>query len=88
MISPGIVPHPSEPGTWGIACDKISSLPAEISVLFTAQDGKPFNLTIPSRELNVGPFGDDPSVCQTLINEFEGLSILGGSLLKHYYRWV
>ncbi|KAJ7056821.1 aspartic peptidase domain-containing protein [Mycena amicta] len=59
--------------------------PQRISVAFTAQDGQPFNLTIPSSELSVGPFEDDSSVCQTLINAFDGLSVLGGSLLKHYY---
>jgi hypothetical protein len=52
---------------------------------FTSEDGCPFNLTIPSSELSVGPFADDPSMCQTLINEFEGLSIAGGSLLKYWY---
>ncbi|KAG8728379.1 hypothetical protein FRC10_005031, partial [Ceratobasidium sp. 414] len=44
-----------------------------------------FNLTIPPQELNVGPFADDPSTCQTLINAQSGYYILGGSLLKHYY---
>jgi len=85
LISPDIVPHSAEPGTYGIACDRISALTAVISVSFTAQNGMPFNLTIPSSELSVGPFADDPTTCQTLINAFDGLSILGGSLLKHYY---
>ncbi|KAG9084303.1 hypothetical protein FS749_005328, partial [Ceratobasidium sp. UAMH 11750] len=44
-----------------------------------------FNLTIPPEELNVGPFANDPSTCQTLINAQSGYYILGGSLLKHYY---
>jgi len=85
LISPDIAPHASEPGTYGIACHKISRLPAVIDIAFTAQDGSPFKLTIPSSELNVGPFTDDRAVCQTLINAFDGLSIVGGSLLKHYY---
>jgi hypothetical protein len=56
-----------------------------IDITFTSQDGTPFNLTIPSSELSVGPFADDPSTCQTLINVFEGLELVGGSLLKHWY---
>ncbi|KAK0461292.1 acid protease [Desarmillaria tabescens] len=85
FISPDIVPHASEPGTYGIACDKIPSLAAAISIAFTAQDGHVFELTIPSSELSVGPFADDPTVCQTLINAFDGLDLVGGSLLKHWY---
>lgn len=85
LISPQIQPHPSEPGTYGLPCSIISTLPATISITFTSTTGQPFNLTIPSQELNVGPFGDDPSTCQTLINAFDGLELVGGSLLKHYY---
>ncbi|KAJ7488290.1 acid protease [Mycena latifolia] len=85
IISPDIVPYAPEPGAYGIACDKISTLPAVIDITFTAQNGSPFNLTIPSSELNVGPFTDNPDICQTLINAFDGLSLVGGSLLKHYY---
>ncbi|KAJ7646685.1 acid protease [Roridomyces roridus] len=85
LISPDILPHASEPGAYGIACDRIPTLAAEISIQFTAQDGTPFNLTIPSTELSVGPFADEPETCQTLINAFDGLNVVGGSLLKHYY---
>ncbi|KAK0225889.1 acid protease [Armillaria fumosa] len=85
LISPDIVPHAAEPGTYGIACDRIPSLAADISIAFTAQNGSVFDLTIPSSELSVGPLADDPTVCQTLINAFDGLELVGGSLLKHYY---
>ncbi|KAJ7646688.1 acid protease [Roridomyces roridus] len=85
LISPDIVPHASENGTYGIACDRIPTLPAEITIQFTAQDGSAFNLTIPSIELSVGPFEDDPETCQTLINAFDGHNLLGASVLKHYY---
>ncbi|KAF9010503.1 acid protease [Cyathus striatus] len=85
LISPDIKPNAAEPGTYGIACDRISSLPAVIDIGFTSQSGVPFNLTIPSSELSVGPFASDPSTCQTLINAFDGLELVGGSLLKHYY---
>ncbi|KAJ7755367.1 acid protease [Mycena maculata] len=78
LISEKITPHTAEPGTYGIACDLISTLPAVIDIEFTAQDGSPFNLTIPSSELSVGPFTADPTVCQTLINAFDGLSLVGG----------
>ncbi|KAJ7496013.1 acid protease [Mycena galericulata] len=88
LISPDIVPQTAEPGTYGIACDLIPTLPATIDIEFTAQNGTPFNLTIPSSELSVGPFAANPTVCQTLINAFDGLSLVGGSLLKHYYRFV
>lgn len=85
LISPDIKANPNEPGTYGIACNRIASLPAVIDIGFTAVDGSPFNLTIPSSELSVGPFANDPSTCQTLINAFDGLELVGGSLLKHYY---
>lgn len=85
LISPDIKPNPNEPGTYGIACNRISSLPAMIDITFTSQNGRPFNLTIPNSELSVGPFADDPSTCQTLINAFDGLELVGGSVLKHWY---
>ncbi|PFH53799.1 hypothetical protein AMATHDRAFT_1026 [Amanita thiersii Skay4041] len=85
LISPDIKPNSAEPGTYGIACNRISSLPAVIDITFTSEGGTPFNLTIPSSELSVGPFANDPTLCQTLINAFDGLDLVGGSLLKHYY---
>jgi len=85
LISSNIKPNKEEAGTFGIACDEIDTLPAVIDFTFIDQDGKAFNLTIPSEELNVGPFSSDPSLCQTLINAQDGGAIIGGSLLKHYY---
>ncbi|KAJ6500082.1 aspartic peptidase domain-containing protein [Mycena vitilis] len=85
LISSDIVPHAAEPGTYGIACDKIDTLPAVIDIGFTDEYGQPFNLTIPSSELSVGPFADNSTICQTLINAFDGLSLVGGSVLEHYY---
>lgn len=85
LISPNIQPNPNEAGTYGIACNLIPTLPAVIDIAFVSQSGKHFNLTIPSSELSVGPFASDPSLCQTLINAFDGLELVGGSLLKHYY---
>jgi len=85
LISPDIKPFAAEPGAYGIACDKIGSLKAEIDFAFIGEEGKVFHLNIPTRELNVGPFKSDPSICQTLINTFPDLELVGGSLLKHYY---
>ncbi|KAF4621422.1 hypothetical protein D9613_001022 [Agrocybe pediades] len=85
MISSDIKPNSAEPGTYGIACDKVNSLPATIDLTFTSQNGTAFNLTIPSSELNVGPFSGNSSECQTLINAMDGVEIVGGSLMKHYY---
>jgi hypothetical protein len=85
IISPDIKANSDEPGTYGIACNKIPSLPAKIDIEFMSTTGCAFNLTIPSSELSVGPFANDPSTCQTLINAYDGLSVAGGSLLKHYY---
>lgn len=85
LISPDIKPFPAEPGAYGLPCAKVKDLPAEIAFAFTAQDGTPFNLTIPSAEFSVGPFADAPDTCQTLINAFDGINLLGGSLFKHYY---
>ncbi|TFY83622.1 hypothetical protein EWM64_g392 [Hericium alpestre] len=85
LISPLIKPFGTL-GAYGIPCSEIDSLPAEITFTFTDTNNKPFNLTIPSRELNVGPLNEDPNTCQTLINALdEGVGIIGGSLLKHYY---
>ncbi|KAJ7669356.1 acid protease [Mycena polygramma] len=85
LISPKIKAHAAEPGTYGIACSLIPTLPAVIDIGFTDENGKPFNLSIPSSELSVGPFADSPTTCQTLINAFDGLDLVGGSVLKHYY---
>ncbi|EIM82278.1 acid protease [Stereum hirsutum FP-91666 SS1] len=85
LISPLIQPHASEPGTYGLPCSLIPTLPASISITFTSTSNEPFNLTIPSEELSVGPFADNATECQTLINAFDGLELVGGSLLKHYY---
>ncbi|KAH8103475.1 acid protease [Cristinia sonorae] len=84
LISPDIKPNNAEPGTFGIACNRISTLPAEISFTFTDSNRRPFNLTIPSSELSVGPFRSNPSLCQTLINA-DQFTLIGASLLKHYY---
>lgn len=84
LISPDIKPVGCF-GAYGIACSKIDSLNVTLDFAFTASDGKLLNLTIPPEELNVGPFADNPEMCQTLINAELGFWILGGSLLKHYY---
>ncbi|KIJ23744.1 hypothetical protein M422DRAFT_275615 [Sphaerobolus stellatus SS14] len=84
MISPNIQPHGNF-GAWGIPCSQIASLPAQLDFTFTSQSGQPFNLTVPSRELNVGPFRDAPTICQTFIKSLD-VDIIGGSLLKHYYN--
>jgi len=86
MISPDIVANPDEPGTYGIACDLIPTLPAVIDITFAGISGQGvFNLTIPSSELSSGPFTNKPELCQTLINVSEGFNLVGLSLLKHYY---
>jgi hypothetical protein len=84
QISPNIKPVGSL-GAYGIACSEIANLPAVIDFTFQSTTGTAFKLTIPSSELNVGPFKSDPSTCQTLINAQSGYYIIGGSLLKHYY---
>ena len=56
-----------------------------LDITFTSTTGDAFNLTIPSSEFNVGPFEGDPETCQTMINVLDGLELVGGSLLKHYY---
>ncbi|KAI0344662.1 acid protease [Trametopsis cervina] len=85
QISSAIKPFAAEPGTYGIACSAIPSLPAVISFAFKSTSGATFQLTVPSSELSVGPFKSNPAVCQTLINAQEGLFIVGASALKHYY---
>ena len=84
MISPNIRPNKDEPGTYGIPCNELENLRAEISYTFTSQQGPPFTLTIPTSELSVGPFPSKPSLCQTLINADE-FDLVGASMLKHYY---
>ncbi|KZP05954.1 acid protease [Athelia psychrophila] len=84
-ISADIVPYAAEPGAYGIDCSKIASLPAVLDVGFKTTAGEAFNLTIPSAELNLGPFPGQTTTCQTLINAVDGYNLLGASLLKHYY---
>ncbi|KAF7336871.1 Acid protease [Mycena venus] len=86
LISPDIVANADEPGTYGIACDLISTLPAAIDITLAGIPGQDaFNLTIPSSELSSGPFKNKPELCQTLINVSDGLMFVGLSLFKHYY---
>ncbi|KAF8322233.1 acid protease, partial [Clavulina sp. PMI_390] len=84
LISPKIQPVGTA-GAYGLPCSEIGNITATLDFTFTSASGKPFNLTIPPEELNVGPFKEDPSTCQTLINAQGGYYVLGGSLLKHYY---
>lgn len=84
LISPLIKPVGTL-GAYGLPCSQIAGLPAVIDFSFTSTTGSTFKLTIPSSELNVGPFKSDPTTCQTLINAQAGYYIIGGSLLKHYY---
>lgn len=84
LISPNIKAVGSL-GAYGLPCSQIGGLPAVIDFSFTSTTGSTFKLTIPSSELNVGPFKSDPTTCQTLINAQSGYYIIGGSLLKHYY---
>jgi hypothetical protein len=88
-------------GMYGIPCSAIAGLPAQIDITFTDTSGSPFNLTIPTAELNVGPIAGNTAMCQvssnlvirafeadgvqTLINAYDGLSLVGGSLLKHWF---
>lgn len=85
LISPDIAAFGPVPGTYGIACSRLPALAAVIDIAFKSTAGAAFNLTIPSAELSVGPFAQDPSTCQTLINAYDGLDLVGGSLLKHYF---
>jgi hypothetical protein len=85
LISSDIQPV-GDYGMYGIACSKIASLPAQIDITFTdSSTGGKFNLTIPSQELNVGPIAGQSGMCQTLINAYDGLNLVGGSLLKHWF---
>lgn len=68
LISPAIQPFAPLPGAFGIPCKDITALAASIDIAFVDEGGRPFNLTIPSGELSVGPFAEDPETCQTLIN--------------------
>jgi hypothetical protein len=84
MISPNIQPV-GDLGMYGIPCADIAGLPAQIDITFTDTSGSPFNLTIPTAELNVGPIAGSSTMCQTLINAYDGLNLVGGSLLKHWF---
>lgn len=84
MISPEIRPL-DEFGTWGIECDKLHLIHAQLEFSLVAENGDPLHLKVPNEELYVGKYGPDPKFCQTYINSFEGVSIIGGSVLKYYY---
>lgn len=84
-ISPKIAAIGTD-GYYGVPCNEIPSLAVDIKFEFTSTSGAPFNLTLPSRDLNSGPFLDNPSICQTVISRanIQG-GIIGLPLLKHYY---
>lgn len=83
-MSSDIIPYPDIAGAYGMFCSLISSLPAEIKIAFAPVTGESFNLTIPSSELNRGPFPNNSSFCRTFISAGP-VSTVGGSLLKYYY---
>jgi hypothetical protein len=91
MISPNIKPNPSIPGSYGLPCSQMTNISAELTFGFNSSgSGETFDITIPTSEFNLGPFNNDPSLCQALINvwlpgEDDLPPILGASLLKHYY---
>jgi hypothetical protein len=78
LISSDIQPFTPIPGAYGIACSKVPNLPAKIDLKFTSQENEEFTLTIPSSELNVGPFESDPDTCQTLINADDRFGVVIG----------
>jgi hypothetical protein len=69
----------------------MTNLSAELSFGFNSpSSGETFSITVPTSEFNLGPFTNDSSLCQALINvwlpgEEDFPPILGASLLKHYY---
>lgn len=81
MISPKIKLI-DQRGAYGMACSDFEGLNA--SITFTMK-GQPY--TIPSKELNVGPYPGQEGICQGLINSPREVPfwIIGGSLLKYYY---
>ncbi|GJJ08716.1 hypothetical protein Clacol_002935 [Clathrus columnatus] len=54
-------------GYYGIPCNEIPSLTAELTFTFSSKEGMLFNLTLPSRDFNMGSFLDNPTICQTVI---------------------
>lgn len=79
-ISSSFQPFHSNPGVFSL----ILALTSTIDVTFLITDSTLYNLTIPTSELSVGPFAEDPSICQTLVNAVEGTYVLGGCLLKRF----
>jgi hypothetical protein len=68
----------------------MTNLSAELTFGFTSSSsGKRFDITIPTSEFNLGPFDNDTSLCQALINVWlpgqDLPPLIGASLLKHYY---
>ncbi|CAE6500271.1 unnamed protein product [Rhizoctonia solani] len=84
LISPKIKPF-GESGAYGLPCSEVSSIQARIDLTFKDQAGEPVVLSIPPQELSVGPFRNNKTMCQTLINAGYIQNFVGGSLLKHYY---
>lgn len=62
----------------------VEGITAEITLNFLTEDNKTLPLTIPSSELSVGPFRNNRTLCQTLINA-DIFTSVGASVLKHYY---
>ncbi|KAJ3486222.1 hypothetical protein NLG97_g6660 [Lecanicillium saksenae] len=72
---------------WGVSCDVIDSLAAEISFTFGTDSGT-FTATVPKSAFNLGPYEGKPGICQTVFSSVEGLGgsfLLGAPLLKQYY---
>jgi hypothetical protein len=65
-------------------------LSAELTFGFnSSSSGEKFDITIPTSEFNLGPFDNNSTLCQALINVWlpgqDLPPLLGASLMKHYY---
>lgn len=98
QISPKLV-QLDPVGTWGCSCEDMDAIVdsgAELSfpLGYNNEDGQQYNLTLPSSVFNLGPYPDNPGLCQAVVNNWSdgvfyndtvGLWTLGSPLLKNYY---
>ncbi len=82
--SPQFQTQRRRPGTYGIACNQILALRASLNSSHLRLKAE-VRLTISGSAVSIEPFASDPATCRALINVYDGLDHVGGSMLKYYY---
>ncbi|KAB5576301.1 aspartic peptidase domain-containing protein [Coniochaeta sp. 2T2.1] len=90
-ISPEIKPI-GNLGSWGTPCEVVDRVVVDVSIQWGP--GRKFKATLPWEFFNLGPFPNQPQLCEAVFltltepiftGEGEGVWVIGSPVLKNYY---